>query len=84
MLINPLGPIKALNAEAVTTVGRIKGIVNNALSIFFPGKLNREKIQAAGNPANNVNIVETIACQNVNQNTFPIFCQLMDISLDRY
>jgi hypothetical protein len=46
ILINPLGPNSALNAEAVTTVGRIKGIVNSALSIFFPGKVNREKIHA--------------------------------------
>jgi len=84
MLINPFGPNKALNAAAVTTVGSINGIVNNALNIFFPGKLNREKIHAVGNPAISVNIVEMIACQNVNQNTCPILDQLIVISSAKY
>ena len=73
----PFGPIKALKAAAITTVGKINGTEKSDLRNFFPGNLYLENIQARESPNNIVRIIESSACQVVNPNTLPIFAQLM-------
>ena len=84
ILIQPRGPNSALKAAAVTTVGKINGIEKKARMILLPRKLNLEKIHAPGKPTARVRIVETAACQKVNQKTFPTFASFREISASKY
>jgi len=59
--IQPLGPKRALNAAATTTVGSTKGIAVKDISSFLPLNLYLATKYAAGSPIHNVNSVDSVA-----------------------